>query len=63
MLLYYARINRYHSAHYDITVENPNGVSHGVGRLSLDGKALQASDAGIPLADDGAHHTIEVVLG
>jgi len=54
---------KYRSAHYDIAVENPNGVSHGVSRVSLDGKALQTSDARIPLADDGANHKVEVVLG
>jgi cyclic beta-1,2-glucan synthetase len=54
---------QYRSARYEIAVENSNGVSHGVSRISLDGKALQASDARIPLADDGATHQVEVVLG
>ena len=53
----------YRSAHYDITVENPNGVSRGVTRTSLDGKALHTSDGRIPLADDGGHHSVTVVLG
>jgi len=54
---------KYRSAHYAIVVENPNGVNHGVSRLSLDGQALQTSDAQIPLADDGTSHKVEVVLG
>jgi cyclic beta-1,2-glucan synthetase len=54
---------QYRSAHYEIAVENPRGVSHGVLRISLDGKALPTSDAPIPLADDGATHQVEVVLG
>jgi cyclic beta-1,2-glucan synthetase len=54
---------QYRSAHYEIAVENPRGVSHGVSRISLDGKALPTSDAPIPLADDGATHRVEVVLG
>ena len=54
---------QYHSARYAISVLNPDGVSHGVSRVSLDGKALQASAAEIPLADDGADHKLEVVLG
>ena len=54
---------QYRSARYEIAVENPNGVSHGVSRISLDGKALQTGDAKIPLADDGATHQVEVVLG
>jgi cyclic beta-1,2-glucan synthetase len=53
----------YRSAHYDITVENPKGDSRGVTRTSLDGEALPTSDGRIPLADDGAHHRVEVVLG
>jgi cyclic beta-1,2-glucan synthetase len=54
---------KYLSAHYDITVENPNGVSRGVSRISLDGQVLHTTDGRIPLADDGAHHSVEVVLG
>jgi len=54
---------RYRSAHYDIAVENPDGVSHGVSRVYLDGKALPTSDAQITLADDGASHNVQVVLG
>ena len=54
---------QYHSARYEIVVENPNGVSHGVSRVYLDGKALQTSDAQIPLSDDGANHKVQVVLG
>jgi cyclic beta-1,2-glucan synthetase len=54
---------QYHSARYEIAVENPNGVSHGVSRIYLDGKALQTSDAHIALSDDGAHHKVQVVLG
>ena len=54
---------QYHSARYEIAVENPNRVSHGVSRTYLDGKALQTSDARIPLSDDGANHKVQVVLG
>jgi cyclic beta-1,2-glucan synthetase len=54
---------QYRSAHYDISVENPRGVSRGVSAIHLDGKALQVSDANIPLSDDGANHKVEVVLG
>jgi cyclic beta-1,2-glucan synthetase len=54
---------QYHSARYKIAVTNPHGVSHGVSRIALDGKALQTSSAPIPLVDDGADHTVEVVLG
>ena len=47
---------------YDVTVENPNGVSRGVTRLELDGEAIDAS-TGVRLADDAAVHLVQVVLG
>jgi cyclic beta-1,2-glucan synthetase len=53
---------RYHSARYDISVENPRGLNRGVLSIHLDGEALHAGDA-IPLSDDGANHKVEVVLG
>jgi cyclic beta-1,2-glucan synthetase len=53
---------RYHSARYDIAVENPHGVSHGVAGVELDGQFLQGTPALIPLSDDGATHSVRVVL-
>ena len=53
---------RYHSARYEIVVENPQGVSRGVASSELDGQALTAGPA-IPLVDDGTTHRIRVVLG
>lgn len=52
---------RYHSALYDITVENPRNVTRGVTLTELDGTALTARDT-IPLAEAGDHH-IRIVLG
>ena len=54
---------RYHSARYDIAVENPHGVSRGVARVELDGKPLPGNLAQIPLADDDVTHRVRVVLG
>ena len=54
---------RYHSARYEIVVENPQGVSRGVASSELDGQTLTGSGAAIPLADDGATHRVRVVLG
>jgi cyclic beta-1,2-glucan synthetase len=54
---------RYHSARYEIVVENPQGVSRGVASSELDGQALTSGGAAIPLADDGATHRVRVVLG
>jgi cyclic beta-1,2-glucan synthetase len=53
---------RYHSARYEIVVENPQGVSRGVASSELDGQA-QTRGAAIPLVDDGATHHVRVVLG
>ncbi len=54
---------RYHSARYEIVVENPHGVSRGVASAELDGRALTGGGATIPLADDSATHQVRVVLG
>jgi cyclic beta-1,2-glucan glucanotransferase len=54
---------RYHSARYEISVENPRGVSRGVTFLELDGEALPDISGHIPLTDDGAIHRVRVVLG
>jgi cyclic beta-1,2-glucan synthetase len=54
---------RHHSARYEIGVENPAGVSRGVVRVELDGGVLAGNSPAIPLADDGATHTVRLVLG
>jgi len=54
---------QYHSARYEISVENPDGVGHGVSRVMLDGEPLQTTRAQIDLADDGATHRVRVILG
>ena len=53
---------RYHSARYEIAVENPQSVSRGVASIELDGQAL-TDTASIPLADDGVTHHVRLVLG
>ena len=54
---------KYHSARYEIAVENPHGVSRGVAQVDLDGKTLPGGPARIPLADDGLAHKLRVILG
>jgi cyclic beta-1,2-glucan synthetase len=55
---------KHRSALYHITVENPRGVSRGVSSATLDGNALPSgSPARVPLVDDGATHTVRVILG
>ena len=52
---------RHGSARYRIKVENPHGLSRGALSVEVDGK--QQATADIPLRDDGASHTVRVVLG
>jgi cyclic beta-1,2-glucan synthetase len=54
---------RYRSASYEISVENPRGVSRGVTLLELDGATIANESALIPLSDDGRAHRVRVVLG
>ncbi len=53
---------RYHSASYNIRVENPKGVCRGIARVDFDGKSVPGP-ANIPLSDDGIEHHILVILG
>ena len=54
---------QYHSARYEIAVENPHGVSRGVTRVELDDMALPEVHEPILLADDARTHRVRVVLG
>lgn len=47
---------------WQVAVENPGHVCRGVVAIELDGVTLADSDAGIPLADDGANHHVRVTL-
>ena len=48
------------SATYHITVNNPDGVSKGIRKMTVDGKAVLENT--LPLFDGGVH-TVEVVMG
>ena len=52
---------RYHSARYDVVVENPKKVCRGVSSVEVDGKPVRG-DAAIMLVDDGEAHRIRVIL-
>ncbi len=52
---------RHGSSRYEITVTNPRRVSTGVVRAELDGAGV--NHEAIPLVDDGATHTVRVVMG
>jgi cyclic beta-1,2-glucan synthetase len=53
----------YHSARYEIAVENPHSVTRGVLSAELDGHPLPGPGATVPLADDGHTHRVTVTLG
>jgi cyclic beta-1,2-glucan synthetase len=55
---------RHRTARYEISVENPLGVCRGILAAKLDGKMLEGSARSlIPLADDGATHQLQIILG
>ncbi len=53
----------YRTARYEIAVENPQGVSRGIVRATLDGHLLPPGPARVPLVDDGETHAVRVILG
>jgi len=57
----YTIVYRYGHAVYRLQIENPDGVTHGVRSLILDGESL--TDPWIPLRDDDQEHSVRVVLG
>ncbi|MBA3577269.1 MAG: glycosyl transferase [Sphingomonas sp.] len=51
------------SSCYEITVENPDGVSKGIAYAEYDGIAMPGNPLRILIKDDGSIHTIKVTLG
>ncbi len=58
----YSIIYQHENTRYEITVENPDGVSHGIARIELDGESRLNANS-ITLQDDGQVHQVRVVLG
>jgi cyclic beta-1,2-glucan synthetase len=56
-------ILRYKTSRYEISVENPTGVNRGAIHTTLDSMTLPQGQTRIELADDGATHRIEMILG
>jgi len=54
---------RYHSARYEILIDNPGAVSQGIAHGECDGKALSDGQTRITLVDDGQTHRVRLVLG
>lgn len=60
---HFEMIFQYHSSRYQITVENPRGVSSGVLSIDLDGVPFPNHKKGVPLIKDSRIHFIRVILG
>lgn len=58
----YSIFYQHENTHYEITVENPNGVTRGVKAITLDGER-QRNGNSITLQDDGQVHQVRVELG
>ena len=58
----YRIVYRHETTRYEITVENPNGVAHGIAMIELDGER-QTNGNSITLQEDGQLHQVRVVLG
>ena len=52
---------RYRGARYEITVENPDGVQHGVKEMQVDGLSLAGNV--IPVQDAGSTVQVRVIMG
>jgi cyclic beta-1,2-glucan synthetase len=54
---------RFHSARYEILVENPNGVCRGIVAATVDGTAVGQRPLNLKMVDDGVNHDVLVRLG
>ncbi len=54
-------VRKFRNSTYNITVNNPKGISKGIKKLLLDGKPLSGNV--IPVLSDGKEHTVEAELG
>ncbi len=54
---------RHGSSRYEIVVENPEGVQHGVVAAELDGAMINTQPLSVSLQDDGVIHRLQVRLG
>jgi cyclic beta-1,2-glucan synthetase len=52
----------FHTARYEIVVENEGGAGHRVAHAELDGVAVPVRPVRIPLVDDGRTHKVHVIL-
>jgi cyclic beta-1,2-glucan synthetase len=58
----FAMTLRYHSASYQIEVENPDGSGLGIASAHLDDAVIETRPLCMALADDGVTHRLRVRL-
>jgi cyclic beta-1,2-glucan synthetase len=56
-------IVRFHSAQYEIVVDNPGRVGRGIVAATVDGTAVKEGPLSLRMLDDGATHHVVVLLG
>jgi len=57
----FSAVRIYRGATYEIHVTNPNGVSRGVGAVSVDGEPIEGNV--LPTFPEGTRHRVEVLMG
>ena len=56
-------IVRFHSAQYEIVIDNPGRVGRGIVAATVDGTAVRDGPLSLKMLDDGATHHVLVLLG
>ncbi|MFZ5990073.1 MAG: GH36-type glycosyl hydrolase domain-containing protein [Bacillota bacterium] len=51
----------YRGSNYMITIKNPDHVSKGVKKITVDGKEIEGNS--LPVFNDGKEHNVEVIMG
>jgi cyclic beta-1,2-glucan synthetase len=54
---------RHGASRFEIVVENPQGLQHGIAAAELDGAKIAAPPFSIPFKDDGAVHRLHIRMG
>ena len=54
---------RFHSAQYEVVVDNPGRVGRGIVAATVDGTSVREGPLSLKMLDDGATHHILLLLG
>jgi len=56
-------VHNFRGGTFDVTIENPDGVEHGVKGMILNGKRIEGDFIPLDLVDTGGRNVLEVTLG